>query len=344
MSTHDNSTGGENNAVLLQDAHSSNVPGATEKSMLGKQNEEGDAKVGPESTDGNESTDIDQPEYATGIRLFLLMFTLCFAGMFTALEIGIIATAIPAITDEFSSLSDVGWYGSATFLVTGSTSAVWGKLYKYTNIKNSYLVAVAIFLVGSIVAATAQNSASIIVGRAVQGLGISGTLSGSLIVIHHVSHPRLHALLIGTWMGVFMISTILGPVVGGAFTSEVTWRWCFWINLPLGVPIVGMLVLFLRVPKHGMPVEAGWRELVLQLDLPGFTILLASLVCLDLALQWGGQTKAWSDGSVIATLVLWTVLTAVFAIVEGFQGARAMMPLRMLKPRLVWANALFSFM
>lgn len=294
-----------------------------------------------EKQDGIEA--VPAPDYATGLRLFLIMFTLSMSGLLTALEIGIIATAIPAITDEFRTLDDVGWYGSATFLVTAATSALWGKVYKYLNAKYAYLASIAIFLIGSIVAATAPNSIAVIIGRAFQGFGITGTMNGSIIVINYVSHPQRHPMLIGIWTGIFMTSTILGPIVGGALTSGVSWRWCFYINLPLGGPIVVLLLLFLRVPKHIKPAPATWKEIILQLDLPGFSLVLASLVCFILALQWGGQTKAWDNGSVIATLVLWISFNIIFVIVESFQGARAMVPLRLVKPRVTWMNVVWSF-
>ncbi|RAO74259.1 uncharacterized protein BHQ10_010271 [Talaromyces amestolkiae] len=274
----------------------------------------GQDKLAPEPALVN--SDADKPEYATGIRLFLIIFTMNVSGLLTALEIGIIATAIPSITDNFHALNDTGWYGSATFLVTAATSGVWGKVYKYFHVKNMYLAAISIFLIGSIVVATAPDSIAVIIGRAIQGLGITGAMNGSVIVINYISHPSKQPMLIGIWMGIFMVSTVLGPIIGGALTSGVSWRWCFYINLPLGVPVVVLLLLFLHIPKHIRAEPTTWKEIILQLDLPGFSIILTSLVCYTLALQWGGQNKAWNNGSVIATLI---------------------------KPRVVWANALWSF-
>ncbi|CAP96139.1 dynein heavy chain [Penicillium rubens] len=284
-----------------------------------------------------------EPEYIKGLRLFLIMLTIFMSTLLAALEIGIIATAIPGITDDFHRLDDVGWYGSATFLLVGASSPMWGKLYKYLQVKWVYLGSIVFYLVGSIVAAAAPNSTSVIVGRAIQGLGAAGTLGGSVLVISLVAEPKNRPVLIGSWMGVFMVSTILGPVIGGAFTSGVSWRWCFWINLPLGAPVLFLCLLFLRVPKHVKPAPATWTEIILQLDLPGFSLLLGSLVCFALALQWGGQTKAWSSGVVIATLVLWIAFTIIFFIVEAFQGSRAMVPLALLKPRMTWAQALWCY-
>lgn len=257
---------------------------------------------------------------------------------------GIVATAIPGITDQFHRLDDVGWYGAACFLLVGTSSPMWGKLYMFFSAKIVYLSSVVIFLVGSVVAAAAPNSESIIVGRALQGWGVSGTLGGSVLMINYIAEPAKRPMLIGMWMGVFMFSTIIGPIIGGAFTSEVSWRWCFWINLPVGGVILALLVVFFRVPEHISPVPASWKEIILQLDFPGFSLLLVSLVCLTLALQWGGLTKPWSDGSVIATLVMWIVLTIAFFVTEYFQGAYAMVPLHLLRPRMTWSNALYGWM
>ncbi|KAI0506312.1 putative MFS transporter [Xylaria bambusicola] len=287
--------------------------------------------------------DNDPKDYATGLKLFTVMLSICLNTALVGLELGIISTAIPGITDQFHRIQDVGWYGSSTFLVVASSSSVWGKAYKYLNVKYTYLVSTFILIIGSIVSASATNSAAVIVGRAIQGLGIGGILSGSVIIINHVSHPKLHPPLIGMWTAVFIISTILGPLIGGAFTTSVTWRWCFWINLPLGGPVVILILFFLNIPKHVKPAQATFGEILLHLDLPGFAFLLASLITLALALQESGQTQPWSAPSSIALLVLWPVFTIIFFIIEFFQGELAVVPLRLLRPRVTWANALYCF-
>jgi hypothetical protein len=102
--------------------------------------------------------------------------------------------------------------------------------------------------------------------------------------------------------------------------------------------------LFFHVPKHVKYPEATWKEIIFQLDLPGFAMIFSSLVCFTLALQWGGQSKTWNNGSVIATLTMWVVLTIAFVVVEYFQGERAMIPLRLLKTRMQWTNTLYALM
>ncbi|KAG9228616.1 putative efflux pump antibiotic resistance protein [Amylocarpus encephaloides] len=318
-----------------------------------------DADTGHMSTDSTSNGDdhlMEKPDvvaavddeteffYLEGWQLWAIMCTLYLNTLLAALDVGIVATAIPAITDDFHQLNYVGWYGGAIFLTLSTTAPVWGKLYKYVSARWVYFASILIFLVGSIIAATAQSSIPLIVARALQGLGCSGSIGGSVLMINYVAHPSKQPMFIGLWATVYMISTIIGPLIGGAFTSNVTWRWCFWINLPVGGPVLVAVFLFFHVPKHVKYPKATWGEILLQLDLPGFSLIFSSLICFTLALQWGGQTKPWSDGNVIATLVMWVVLTIAFFVVEHFQGERAMIPLRLLKTRLQWTNTLYALM
>jgi MFS family permease len=272
------------------------------------------------------------------------MLTIVLSTFISALDLGIVATAIPAITQDFRSLNQIAWYSGACFILVGTSSAMWGKLFTYLPARWVYFSCLVLYLIGSILAAASPDSIALIIGRAIQGWGCAGTLGGSVTLINFTARPSDRPLLIGIWMGVFMTSTVLGPVLGGVFTTEVTWRWCFWINLPIGGLALGLQLLFLRVPKQIKPIVATWKEVLLQLDLLGFVILTASLICYTLALQWGGLSKPWSDGSVIATLVMWLVLLVAFGANEWLMGLRAMTPLYLLKSRMTWSSCVYGFM
>ncbi|KAL1865037.1 hypothetical protein Daus18300_007384 [Diaporthe australafricana] len=286
-----------------------------------------------------------EPEinYPSGLILVLIFGGLLLSMFLVALDMSIIATAIPRITSEFSSMEDVGWYGSAFFLTLASFQSMWGKAYKYYSLRLVFIGSIALFEVGSLVCALAPNSVALIVGRAIQGAGGAGLTGGCYTIAVFVARPAKLSIIFGLLGSTFSLASVVGPLLGGVFSESVTWRWCFYINLPIGGVAVLTMLLF-RTPDHAKNhAKMDLKETIINFDLPGLFLLLSSLICFFLALQWGGVSRAWSSGTIIALLVLWIVLTCAWLSIEWFQGDKALVAPRILRKRSIAACCAFIF-
>ena len=148
----------------------------------------------------------------------------------------IVGTAIPKITDEFKSLSQQSWYGAAYFMTLGGFQSSWGKAYKYFSIKYTFLLCVFIFEVGSLICGVAPNSAALIVGRAISGVGGAGIVTGGTTIVAFCVEPKKRPIYMGIIGVTYAFAAVAGPLVGGAFSDRVTWRWCFYINVCIPEP------------------------------------------------------------------------------------------------------------
>ena len=189
--------------------------------------------VKPEEAQPTESLRLEQPiEPPSTSKLLIINLASCLAVLCVALDNTIIATAIPRITDQFHALDDVGWYGSSYLLTTCAFQLLFGKFYSQFNVKWVFLSALALFEVGSLICGAAPNSTALIVGRAIAGLGSAGIFSGAQIICAYTVPLEKRAIYTGLIGGTYGISSVIGPLLGGAFTTHATWRWCFYINLP----------------------------------------------------------------------------------------------------------------
>lgn len=266
-----------------------------------------------------------------------------FVTMFlVALDRLIISTAIPQITDDFHSVTDIGWYGSAYLLTNCAFQLLFGKLYTFFSVKAVFLAAVFLFELGSAICGAAPTSISFIIGRAIAGLGSAGIMSGAIVIIVYAVPLHKRPLYQGLFGAVFGLASVIGPLLGGAFTSKVTWRWCFYINLPFGGVAMAFIFLLLQVPDRDTTKVSLVKKLA-QLDGLGTTALLPGTVCLLLALQWGGLTYPWSEGRIIALLVLGGALLISFVFVQIFKPDTATVPPRIVKQRSMIAGLWVTF-
>ena len=268
--------------------------------------------------------------------LFLVLFLV-------AIDRFILGVAIPRITDEFDSLGDIGWYGSSYLLTSCAFMLVLGKIYTFVNPKWVYLGSLVVFEVGSAICGAAPNSTAFIVGRAIAGLGNAGLFQGVIVIIVYIVPLHKRPQYIGFMAAVFGIASV-APLLGGALTDGPGWRWCFYINLPFGAVVFVLLVICLRIPPEMLKRDSTtWKEKVICMDPIGTFFFLPCIVCLLLALQWGGVTYSWSNARVIVLLVLAGVLFVAFVVVQRLNGNNATVPGRIFVSRSIFAGVWFSF-
>jgi MFS transporter, DHA2 family, glioxin efflux transporter len=198
----------------------------------------------------------------------------------------------------------------------------------------------------------APNSPALIVGRGIAGIGGGGISSGCYLLIGISVPPEKSPAFLGIIGAMFAIASVAGPLIGGAFTTDVSWRWCFYswskpifsadlntdtapVNLPIGGVVAGIVLLFFRVPSHAKPLKATWKEKLLSMDILGVFTFLGALICFLLAMQWGGVTKLWGSSDVVGTLVGSAAIGLAFIALEYRLGERAAVNGRLLKSKTI---------
>ncbi|KAF4125487.1 putative arabinose efflux permease, MFS family [Geosmithia morbida] len=298
------------------------------------------------------ATRSNTPSHLVGIKLFLAMSAVSMIMLLVTLDISIISTsadpgtvqAIPQITSDFHRLEDVGWYVGAFLLSSATMQPLTGKLYTHFSTKWTYLIFVIIFETGSAVCGSASSSRNLIGGRALAGVGASGLINGAMTVIMGAAKPEKRPLYTGAAMGVGQMGIVIGPLLGGVLTDHATWRWCFYINLPIGGVAIAFLSL-LTIPDQVYKPKldrAALRALIPRFDLIGFALFAPASIMTLLALQFGsGSDYTWSDSQVIGLFCGAGATAIVFVFWERHMGPDAMIPGHLLNNRIVVCSAFF---
>ncbi|KAK6359221.1 hypothetical protein TWF696_000385 [Orbilia brochopaga] len=284
------------------------------------------------------SKDDAEPEhvYPTGTALASIIVALILCIFLVALDRTIISTAIPVITNEFNSLGDVGWYGSAYLITAAGFMPVSGKIYSFYPTKWVFLIQIILFEVGSALCGWAPNSTAFIIGRAIAGAGSSGLFTGAIVLLTDAVPLHKRSTFMGAFGGIFGVSGVVGPIMGGAFAQHSTWRWSFWINLPIGA--VTVVIISFIIKAQPARKNLTLKEQLKHLDPIGTAIFLPSMICLLLALQWGGTEYPWSSGRIIALFVVFGVSIIVFIGVQIWKQEEASFPPRIFVQRSIAAG------
>ncbi|TLD19086.1 hypothetical protein PspLS_09970 [Pyricularia sp. CBS 133598] len=290
-----------------------------------------------------------------------LTIGVCLVAFAVGLDNTVLATAIPRITAEFNSLDNAAWYRSASFVASAGLQLPLAKLYTYFDAKWTYLASLAVFELGCVICSIATSPSVFIAGRAVSGVGAAGLYPGVVNILGLAASAKLRPLLFAIVTAAVGVASLVGPSVGGVFTdsSRLTWRWCFWVNLPIGGVAGAIVLLALRLPwlslwnktdtarppakRHPEQILPLTQKL-LQLDPLGTIFLSAATASLLLALQWGGVTTYWTDKPVWGCLAAAGLLFSAFAFVQRYlrDPAAASIPPSLLRSPTVLASALLG--
>jgi EmrB/QacA subfamily drug resistance transporter len=267
-------------------------------------------------------------------RAVLLIIGALMLGMLlAALDQTIVSTALPTIVGDLKGGSHIAWVITAYLLATTVSTPLWGKLGDQYGRKIFFQAAIVIFLGGSVLSGLSHSMIELIAFRAIQGLGAGGLMVGAQAIVGDIVSPRERGRYVGLFGAVFGVASIVGPLLGGVFVDNLTWRWIFYINVPIG--IIALIVVASQVPGK-------LRRVHHVIDYLGTIVLALAATSFILLTSLGGTTYPWSSAPIWILGVCGVVLVGVFVLVER-RAAEPVLPLHLFRLRAFSVTSIVGF-
>ncbi|KAJ2910907.1 hypothetical protein GGI21_000396 [Coemansia aciculifera] len=279
------------------------------------------------------------PVPMTKFRRMVIFVSLALTMLLASLDLTIVTTAIPKISQQFDALSEATWIATAYMVTTTALQPLYGRLSDTFGRVPSLIVSIIVFMAGSAACGWSQSMTVLIFGRALQGVGGAGLVALVFIIISDVTSEEERPAYLGVLGAVWSIASVIGPVLGGVFSEKASWRWAFLINLPISGVVLIIVILFLRLPQ---PTGSLWEKLK-RVDFLGSAVLIGAVVMLLLALTWGGKDFPWVSAKVLCMLIFSIVLLGVFLVIEWKTSADPTVPIPLFRIRNVCLSVLGQF-
>jgi EmrB/QacA subfamily drug resistance transporter len=267
-------------------------------------------------------------------EIMVVVVALMTAMLLAALDQTIVSTALPRIAQDLHGLNRLSWVVTAYLISSAVVTPLYGKISDQLGRKKIFQAAIVIFLIGSALCGLSQNMDQLIFFRALQGIGAGGLTALVFAIIGDIIPPRQRGRYQGYFGGVWAVSSIIGPLLGGLFTDQLSWRWIFYINIPIGIFALSAISARLHLPL---------KKIQHRIDFPGAILLGTSVVCLLLVTVLGGSTYAWNSAAVYE-LIGGGVLAAILFVLQEMRAKEPIIPLRLFRNDIFTVASLLSFL